>query len=122
MVVLASCIFQCFVVRLMYDNLQETQANKGERNKYNLIQPMQMIKEKCNKDNQIKQPLWERNYITVLMIMKRDYNQSCLDVVKLLPTSSLLQYPQCIHEIHHHQLTPLAKIEFLKAKELLTIF
>jgi hypothetical protein len=38
----------------MYDNLQETQANKGERNKYNLMQPMQMIKERCNKDNQIK--------------------------------------------------------------------
>jgi hypothetical protein len=53
--------------------------------------------------------------------MKRDYNQSFLDVAKILPMISLLQYPQCIHEIHHNQLTPLAKIEFLKAKELLTI-
>jgi hypothetical protein len=41
-------------MRLMYDNLQETQANKGESNKYNLTQPMQLIKERCNKDNQIE--------------------------------------------------------------------
>jgi hypothetical protein len=33
-----------------------------------------------------------------------------------LPTSSLLLYPQCIHEIHHHQLTTLTQ-ESLKAKE-----
>jgi hypothetical protein len=104
----------------MYDNLQETQANKGERNKYNLMQHMQLIKERCKKYNQIKTTFVGKKLYYCINEMKRDYKQSCLDVV-LLPTISLLQYPQCIHEIHHRQLTPLANIEFLKAKETLTI-
>jgi hypothetical protein len=56
----------------MYDNLQETQTNKGEGNKYNLMQPMKMIKEKCNKDNRkwIDNLCGKEHMLLVLIIME----------------------------------------------------